>query len=195
MRRLAVVLCFVLLLPAPTRGQENRPATLKNADEIRRKMMEEYPLEMRRRGVSGRSVVEMMVRDNGKPAQIRLSQRSGSTALDHAALDLARDMRFDPARSGGEKVDQKVRLPLAFESSCGLAPERTKQPETTELLDGLDIVAIQQLSMSPPGAVLVDVHVDTAGRPTEVGVLQSSGVVDADSLAVRTIRNSRYEPL
>jgi TonB family protein len=65
----------------------------------------------------------------------------------------------------------------------------------SELLDGLDVVAINQLSMNPPGAVLVDVHVDAAGQPTEVDVLQSSGVIDADSLAVRAIKNSRYEPL
>jgi len=61
------------------------------------------------------------------------------------------------------------------------------------LLQGLDVVAISELEY--PRSVLLDVRIDTAGRPMAAEILESSGLSDADSLAVREALNSRYVPV
>lgn len=193
----AAVLCIpsvlALLLPTPAPAQETRAPLLKNAEEVREDLLDRYTLEMRRQGLVGTPVVEMVVRSHGEPAQIRLAEHSGNIVLDRLAVQIARDMRFQPALADGEEVDQRVRLPLAFESTCGVDPPTSAQPELADLLDGLDVVAISELDH--PRSVLLDVRIDTAGRPTAAEILESSGLPDADSLAVREALNSRYVPV
>lgn len=182
-----------LSLPSPAPAQETRAPLLENADEVREELLERYTLEMRRQGLVGTPVVEMMVRSHGEPAQIRLAERSGNLVLDRLAVRIARDMRFKPALADGEEVDQRVRLPLAFESMCGVDPPTSDQPELADLLDGLDVVAISELDH--PRSVLLDVRIDSDGRPTAAEILESSGLPDADSLAVRETLSSRYVPV
>ena len=193
----AAVLCvpsvLALLLPSPAPAQETRAPLLKNADEVRGELLERYTLEMRRLGLVGTPVVEMVVRSHGNPARIRLAERSGNIVLDRLAVQIARDMRFEPALVEGEEVDQQVRLPLAFESTCGVDPETSEQPELADVLDGLDVVAISELDH--PRSVLLDVRIDSTGRPTAAEILESSGLSDADSLAVRQTLSSRYVPV
>lgn len=182
-----------LSLPSPAPAQETRAPLLKNADRVREELLDRYTLEMRRLGLVGAPVVEMLVRSHGEPAQIRLAERSGNIVLDRLAVQIARDMRFEPALVDGERVDQRVRLPLAFESSCGVDPETADRPELSDLLDGLDVVAISE--MGQPRSVLLDVWIDAEGRPTAAEILESSGLPDADSLAVRQTMSSRYVPV
>lgn len=73
-----------------------------------------YPLVARRRGEEGTVTLRVHVRRDGVPASVGLEKSSGSSALDHAALEAVRAWRFAPARQGEEAVDAWVLVPVVF---------------------------------------------------------------------------------
>jgi TonB family protein len=174
-------------------AQATRPVALENAGEIREMMFEEYTLEMRQHGLVGRPLLEMMIGVEGRASELRVVERSGNETLDALARKIARRMKFDPARLNGEKVSQQVRLPLVFESTCGIAPAIVEDPDPADLLNGLNARAISEHPQ--PKRVLLDVLADVEGRPVSASVLVSSGLAEADSLAIRQVLARRYEPV
>ena len=67
-----------------------------------------YPLEARRRGIEGTTVLRIQVDTRGLVIASRVMQSSGSTLLDRQALRFARDLRFEPGAGGA------ARLPVEF---------------------------------------------------------------------------------
>jgi protein TonB len=51
---------------------------------------------------------------NGLPEQIELKRSSGSSRLDHSALEAVRQWRFVPARRGNDTVAAWVVVPVEF---------------------------------------------------------------------------------
>lgn len=74
----------------------------------------EYPASALRRGESGTSVVRIDVDANGNPTNVALVQRSGSRALDRAAVDAVRVWRFQPAHRNGQPVASSLEIPFDF---------------------------------------------------------------------------------
>lgn len=74
----------------------------------------EYPLEALRRNEAGRVLLRVDVGSDGTPTNLDFIDRSGSQALDRAAMDAVRDWRFTPARSNGRPVASQVTVPVDF---------------------------------------------------------------------------------
>src|SRR5262249_58627606 len=65
-----------------------------------------YPLAARRLGVEGVVTLEVLVRPDGSPAEVRVQHSSGSPLLDESALDTVRTRRpLLPARRGNVPVE------------------------------------------------------------------------------------------
>jgi periplasmic protein TonB len=79
-----------------------------------------YPLAARRLGVEGVVTLEVVVRPDGSPGEVRVRSSSGSPLLDAAALDTVRkSWRFLPARRGNVPIESRVTFPVRFRLSEG----------------------------------------------------------------------------
>lgn len=73
-----------------------------------------YPYAARRRGMEGRVVVEVVVDHAGTVATAAISVSSGHRLLDRAALAAVKGWTFHPGRRGGQAVEAKIAIPIAF---------------------------------------------------------------------------------
>jgi len=87
---------------------------LMNRLEIARALEQNYPLHLRDAGIGGTAVVRFWIDDRGDVAQVQLAASSGHEVLDAAAVMVAEQMRFTPARDGGAPVAVVVEIPIAF---------------------------------------------------------------------------------
>ena len=79
-----------------------------------------YPLAARRLGVEGVVTLEVRVRADGSPGEVRVQSSSGSPLLDASALDTVRkSWRFVPARRGNVPIESRVTFPVRFRLSEG----------------------------------------------------------------------------
>ena len=79
-----------------------------------------YPLAARRLGVEGVVTLEVLVRPDGSPGEVRVQSSSGSPLLDASALDTVRkSWRFIPARRGNVPIESRVTFPVRFRLSEG----------------------------------------------------------------------------
>ena len=70
---------------------------LRNTGEVQRLLVAFYPADLRAAGIGGRVEVWLNVNESGVVQRRTLNTSSGNEALDHAALAVARGMRFEPA--------------------------------------------------------------------------------------------------
>ena len=82
----------------------------------------EYPLEMWDQGIEGETVLQVRVNERGEVDSVAVVETSGHHALDSAAADGARAMRFNPGRRDGRDVPVWVRIPVHFSRQA--SPER-----------------------------------------------------------------------
>lgn len=73
-----------------------------------------YPEEARKRRVEGSAEVRIRVSESGGVLEVALATSAGDTALDRAALDAARTLRFRPARLGRVPVAVWYNYRFAF---------------------------------------------------------------------------------
>ncbi|MFW6089610.1 MAG: TonB family protein [Gemmatimonadota bacterium] len=176
-------------------AQQDRPPRIENASHVQRLMLSEYPLEMRQAGVAGTVMLELYVREDGRPRDIRVVEPLAALSLQAVALEIAAAMRFDPARRDGEKVEQLVRFPIQFTTSCGTAPETVRRGDQGKAAEGLDLKAIDALAESPTSTGMLLVSIDTLGAPEEVEIIDSTGSAEADTFLVRLTLDSRFDPI
>ena len=67
-----------------------------------------------RKGERGVVLLKVMVDAQGRPERVRVIQRSGSRALDRAAMEAVQQWRFQPAVSAGQPVAGEVEIPIEF---------------------------------------------------------------------------------
>lgn len=74
----------------------------------------EYPLSPWNEGLEGEAVLRVRVTDTGAVDSIEVSESSGHPALDSAAVEGVRDLRFQPGRRNGDRVRMWATLPVLF---------------------------------------------------------------------------------
>jgi TonB family protein len=87
---------------------------LRNSDEVVRALRDHYPPLLRDAGIGGTARVWVLVDEEGVVRRAQLATSSGYDALDQAALRVAGEMRFTPARNRDEAVQVWVALPVTF---------------------------------------------------------------------------------
>ncbi len=74
-----------------------------------------YPEDLWDAGVEGETLLRLFVDVEGNVDTMRVERTSGYPAFDSAAVEGARDLRFEPARRGEETVGAWVLLPVQFD--------------------------------------------------------------------------------
>ena len=74
-----------------------------------------YPEELWDAGVEGETVLRLWVNEEGVVDTVRVERTSDYPAFDSAAVNGARDLKFDPARQGEANVGTWVLLPVQFD--------------------------------------------------------------------------------
>lgn len=117
-------LFWIARVEGPTAGirfarfrQECMPA-LENREETARRLQEVYQQARARKRDPAPSRAEARVRmrvdARGEPTEVRLQERTGNVELDVAAVRIARQMRFLPARVDAYPVSAWITMPLRF---------------------------------------------------------------------------------
>jgi protein TonB len=74
-----------------------------------------YPPDALARGIEGRVLLRVWIRDDGTVEDVKIHQSSGDESLDQSALSTVRDRwRFVPARRNGVDVSCQALLPIRF---------------------------------------------------------------------------------
>jgi periplasmic protein TonB len=75
----------------------------------------QYPEELWDAGVEGRTVLRILITEQGKVDSARVETPSGYAAFDSAALAGTGGLRFEPAKRDGTPVRKWVLLPVEFD--------------------------------------------------------------------------------
>jgi protein TonB len=94
--------------PAPSTVQPDRAATPMTRVEPT------YPTTAYRAREEGTVLVTASVDASGMPLSVDVARRSGSRALDQAAVAAVRQWRFEPAMRDGKAVASTVEVPVSF---------------------------------------------------------------------------------
>ncbi len=85
--------------PPPAPAPAPRPVSLSDLECEQPATV--YPMASRRRKESGQTIVAMTIDTKGVPQNVRVSQSSGFSRLDEAAVEAARQFRCKPRIQGG----------------------------------------------------------------------------------------------
>jgi len=94
----------------------DRDPKLRNAEEVVRALQEAYPADLKAAGVGGKTVLWMFVDADGRVSRVKVQDPSGHDALDAAAEEVARTMRFEPASKDGSPIGVWIVQPIRFET-------------------------------------------------------------------------------
>lgn len=111
-------------LPAPPRtpAAADRPRWIPrdvdpralNDEEITRLLQRLYPPGLRAAGIGGRVTLWLFVDADGRVDRVHVQEASRYEALDRAAVAVARQMKFAPARSGDRPIGVWVQRTVTF---------------------------------------------------------------------------------
>jgi protein TonB len=73
-----------------------------------------YPSMSKRLNETGSVLLRVLVKADGKAADVKLKKSSGFSRLDDAAMSAVRDWRFLPAKSNGKPIDYWYDVPINF---------------------------------------------------------------------------------
>lgn len=74
----------------------------------------EYPLDLWDADVEGQTTLRVRVTEMGAVDSVEVVEASGYPAFDSAAVRGARQLRYSPARRGGERITVWARVPVHF---------------------------------------------------------------------------------
>jgi periplasmic protein TonB len=73
----------------------------------------EYPIELRREGVSGLVMVKCAIDEQGNVTET-IVEKSSNAAFEKPAMDAVKKWKFKPAKQDGSPVAIKVTIPIKF---------------------------------------------------------------------------------
>ncbi|HSR41218.1 MAG TPA: TonB family protein, partial [Longimicrobiales bacterium] len=184
-------------LPPPPAGGSatDRPAfiprdvdpKLANVDAVREALSRLYPDEARRRGLVGRTVLWLYVGPEGRVNKVHVQESSEHPSLDRAAIQVAAEMTFEPARQDGEPLGVWIAQPVDFRrpavESGGTVRRADEPPPAPTSVDGADdIVTLRDVSEADTGGSRYEIRADTV-RFHERG----ADIVPADTIRLREL--------
>ncbi len=101
--------------PEPVFTPMTEAPQLTNSAEVARALDRYYPPLLRDAGIAGSANLWFHIGTDGRVKAVRLNETSGYDALDQAALKVAREMVFTPAKNGDDPVAVWVALDVTFE--------------------------------------------------------------------------------
>lgn len=101
----------------PATADRDADPRLTNVDEVRERLTQVYPDDLREAGVEGRVVLWLHVDAEGRVTETRIQGSSEVEALDEAAMQVAESMEFEPAEIDGSPRAVWIQQPVSFRTS------------------------------------------------------------------------------
>lgn len=187
-------------------GQEatdTRPPTLLNLEEVQAALEKHYPSGLLERRISGKPVVRMTVREDGRVRKVALETTSGHPFFDEAALKVAKLARYAPGLRAGRPSEYDVHLPLHFRvrlpaeldnlQECRGHPPRLKNGEEIQRLLKRAVTS-RRLPWVTEATTLVAISLDSTGVVWNVELEESSGHAGVDQVALVVASFTEWEP-
>lgn len=95
-------------------AQLTRKPSLVNRAQVFRALNDNYPAALREQGITGQAELTLLIDPSGVPRFVTVSNSSGRTDLDTAAIRVMRRARFSPSRLNEAPVWVRVRVPVVF---------------------------------------------------------------------------------
>jgi TonB family protein len=96
-------------------SQVEKMPSLQEVRRVTQELQRAYPPALRDAGISGTAVVEMVVRPDGSVSDARVISTT-RPEFGEPARAVASNMRFQPARNGGQPVAVRLQLPISFQA-------------------------------------------------------------------------------
>jgi TonB family protein len=90
---------------------------IRNRVEVGESLTRNYPPVLRDAGIGGTSLVWLLIDETGQVINVKVKESSGHEAIDSAAVRVAREIRFSPARNRGAVVKVWIVLPIVFKTN------------------------------------------------------------------------------
>lgn len=189
-RGAAVALSLLLGLPyvSAARADEPKEAGKDVPAPHRVKLVQpKYPADALARGERAIVVLEIVVDESGKVADAKVLH--GTPEFGAAALEAARQWRYEVTRVSGHPVPVRLTVPLTFAARL---PDMTRAQGIPELRHGASPVV--PASDAQGGSVLARLEIDPEGRVADVSVQRGeSPWTEALLSAVKTWRFAEPE--
>ncbi len=89
---------------------------IRNRPHLERLLEQEYPSLLRDAGIGGRVVVHFFINTEGRVENQFVAESSGHASLDAAAIRIAPELIFSPARNQDQVVAVWVQIPITFQA-------------------------------------------------------------------------------
>jgi protein TonB len=99
---------------APVFTPMTQAPVLRNGSEVEGQLRRSYPPLLRDAGIGGQTVMWFFIDEKGSVINTKVHQSSGYAQLDEAASQVARVMRFSPAKNRDKIVPVWVQIPITF---------------------------------------------------------------------------------
>lgn len=87
---------------------------LQNRDEVASRLARYYPASLREAGIGGTTLLWVLLDETGRVMETKVKETSGHPEIDAGAQQVAKVMRFSPARNGEEAVPVWIALPVVM---------------------------------------------------------------------------------
>lgn len=74
----------------------------------------QYPNQARFLGQQGTVILDVVIKIDGRPKEVKIAKSSGYEILDQAALETVAMWEFIPAKQGNIKIESQVKIPITF---------------------------------------------------------------------------------
>jgi len=99
---------------APTFTPFEVAPEVTNRTVVQRALEREYPPLLRDAGIGGTTIIHFFITEDGEVGNALIAEPSGHSAVDAAALRVATEFRFTPARLRDSAVPVWVQIPITF---------------------------------------------------------------------------------
>ncbi|MCG6118276.1 MAG: TonB family protein [Aquimonas sp.] len=153
-----------------------------------------YPAEAVAKRQEGKVVLAVEVLPDGGVGEARVEQSSGSTLLDAAALETARQWQFNATRKDGEAITSWVQVPVDFSLDNARGnQERVETPPSYARLSPPEYPASAKAA-GLEGTTLLRVGIDTDGKVLTVDIESSAGSALLDQSAAKAVEAWTFNP-
>ncbi len=139
-----------------------------------------YPKEAIENKQEGTVVLKILVQPDGHPSKTEVAQSSGYGSLDQAAIDAAMNWRFHPRMVNGKPAKGWAKVPVTFSLD-----ENAPAGDSTAHTEHWPHFPKKAMQQRHEGTVVLLIHVDANGKPSEAKIEKSSGYASLDKAAAR----------
>lgn len=98
----------------PSASMGKAASTVIHEARYRKQTSPRYPRRALELGYEGVTIIHAKIAPNGKPAELKISDSSGHSLLDKAAISAVKKWEFEPQQKNGRATSSWVRVPVSF---------------------------------------------------------------------------------